>query len=689
MASDVGGQIHGISLDSFLQMAQMEKTTCTLTVRSDSDLGFIYLLKGELIEAETGALGSTEAAYEIISWENTVIEIENSCSKQTNNINMPLMNILMEGLKIKDDKIAARKASGEPAKAPPPPRPDGATPPGKSTNDDFKDLSKPAEKIEGKASAAPADRTPGEEIPASLRPPAKKGFPVKLAAGVVISLVVIAGALFGLGVFKSDDSESQYQALISRVENEPNLSEQISLLNQFVASHPGTEFAQKAEDKSRVIQSLLAEEKFDEVLEQVKALPLDGSYVKAATELYTRYMTEYPKSDFSEEAKSRIAELKDTLENADYQKVKAAAKYPFDKKFETYQKYLEKHPEGKQHKTVMALLSKMSETYYQNLKTETERCHESGDYGKCLEISNNFIAAFKDNPHFEEVVALKLTFQGKRDLVELNQLAEEKGTDYLAAREVYLSYLSENPDSLNKDAIQNEIARIDQKIEKTAQWKQIETDSLNGSKDIFERHRRLETWIRENPNTPFTSEATRLIKKLTAEKQIAAEQKRKAAEENRKLALLQLEKTKRLQQKARKMKIEQNMIARMGSSGGRFVPNRNGTVTDTTSGLTWTIVDSRGDLERCLNYDSSVNYVKGLKTGGYKDWRLPTAGELAGIYKNPPFFPAGQASWYWSSEAYVKGYHEVANIVTTKQETAYNIKQERQDRCGTIRAVRP
>ncbi len=64
MGSDVGGQIHGISLDSFLQMAQMEKTTCTLTVRADSDLGVIYLLKGELIEAETGVLSSADAAYD-------------------------------------------------------------------------------------------------------------------------------------------------------------------------------------------------------------------------------------------------------------------------------------------------------------------------------------------------------------------------------------------------------------------------------------------------------------------------------------------------------------------------------------------------------------------------------------------------------------------------------------------------
>ena len=79
--SGVGGQLHGISLDSFLQMAQMEKTTCTLSVKKGGNLGFMYLLKGELIDAETGDVSGKEAACEIISWSNAIIEIENSCSK--------------------------------------------------------------------------------------------------------------------------------------------------------------------------------------------------------------------------------------------------------------------------------------------------------------------------------------------------------------------------------------------------------------------------------------------------------------------------------------------------------------------------------------------------------------------------------------------------------------------------------
>ncbi len=71
-------------------------------------MGFLYLLKGRLIAAETGQLKNLEAAYRIISWEEPIIEIEKEVKKTVNEINMPLMNILMDGLRVKDESLAGR-----------------------------------------------------------------------------------------------------------------------------------------------------------------------------------------------------------------------------------------------------------------------------------------------------------------------------------------------------------------------------------------------------------------------------------------------------------------------------------------------------------------------------------------------------------------------------------------------------
>jgi hypothetical protein len=81
-------------------------------------------------------------------------------------------------------------------------------------------------------------------------------------------------------------------------------------------------------------------------------------------------------------------------------------------------------------------------------------------------------------------------------------------------------------------------------------------------------------------------------------------------------------------------------------------------------------------------------YVEALELGGHSDWRLPTAGELATIYKNSPFFPDTGAAWYWTSESFARGYHRVVDVVTSVPETVFTRVSKPEKRCGAVRAVR-
>ena len=127
----------------------------------------------------------------------------------------------------------------------------------------------------------------------------------------------------------------------------------------------------------------------------------------------------------------------------------------------------------------------------------------------------------------------------------------------------------------------------------------------------------------------------------------------------------------------------------LNRSGRRYVSKNNGTFTDTKTGLTWCLLDSRAALNKCLDYKSAQKYVQSLKTGGYRDWRLPYSNELAGIYKSEPFFPDKRVKWYWTSEVFTKGYNKNALIVTSKHEKAYKRQGVSLDKCGWVRAVRP
>ncbi len=102
-----GGQIHGISIAAFLQLVEMEEKTCTLIVKSNQRIGYLYFLKGGLIGAETKDLRGEKAAFDIIGWENSAIEIENICRNKEKEINKPLMLVLMEANRLKDEKGVA------------------------------------------------------------------------------------------------------------------------------------------------------------------------------------------------------------------------------------------------------------------------------------------------------------------------------------------------------------------------------------------------------------------------------------------------------------------------------------------------------------------------------------------------------------------------------------------------------
>ena len=100
-------QIHGINLSSFLQLIDIEGKNCTLTVRSHGNVGYLYFRNGELMTAETDGERGEQAALSIISWNNSIIEISDKCQKNKREIEKPLMQILMESARLKDEESMA------------------------------------------------------------------------------------------------------------------------------------------------------------------------------------------------------------------------------------------------------------------------------------------------------------------------------------------------------------------------------------------------------------------------------------------------------------------------------------------------------------------------------------------------------------------------------------------------------
>jgi hypothetical protein len=548
--------------------------------------------------------------------------------------------------------------------------------------EEFKDLSRPAEKIEPKEVPEEASGLRTVAPPPPLKKRSKKT--IGMAVGLV--LLIGAGVYF---FFIADPTKADYEKTSAEVGQQTTPAAKIRLLESFVKRNDPGEYTQLARKQIQTLRLQVEQQDYEALSLKVSELPVDDSYVPTVTEWGEGFLSKHSKGLLAQEVRQMIADAKGRVDDVDFAKVRAAQMKDFDEKIAACNWYLEKYPEGNHREEVQRILGAMSQSFYAYLQKEVQRCDADKNWDKCLQLSEDFIAGFRNDPRLEEVVALKVRMQGQLDLNALIQEAGSKGEAYEEAIAVFQAYLEDNPESVQSDRIRLEMRRLEEKIQERNDWQAIAAFAQNQKTDVFERLKRLEGYLKAHPNGPYAADARRMLESLQGEKQTALSLQQQAAKQKRQQAIEQARQEKIRQEKQRLEGIRRKVAADVQRAGGRYAANTNGTVTDTVSGLMWTLLDSHLHIGKCLPYKSAVNYVRGLSTGGYRDWRLPKSGELAGIYKNRPFFPPSGASWYWSSEAYVKGYHRVANTVSAKQETVFNIGQQRQDACGAVRAVRP
>ncbi len=572
----IGTQVYGISLASFLQMASMEKISCRLRIQAGEKTGSMHIFKGDLIAAATAGLTKKDAATTIISWEDTVIEIEPPSGKKENEINQPLVQLLMEAL-----KICAKEGRGKKK-----PKVPGKTPTG---------------------TAAEALPEPVAEV-SILK---NKRFR-KIAVALLVAGAVALGTVVALRFVKTRSIKKEYQSVLAQVENQSEPEQKITLLQHFVNSHQQSEYAKNAQEKIKEVRTLSEKQSFKTVVINADKLLTNNDYEKAMG-VFSEYLKKYPQSMHAAAIKKKTAEIVQQIDNRDYHALIKTAGDDGVERILSYVQYLEKYPNGKHRDDVNKLIADMAAEYYRFFEKQITVCQNQEDWEQCIQLCNTFINIYPGHRRANEINSFIALFQKQlqeeKTLNNLMKKAEGAGSDYKAAKQIYFDYLSSQPDSPLKDKIIIELTRLKEKEE---------------------------------------------------------------------MVRLQSEREK--------------ITALLQESKGRFVDKGNGTVTETKTGLMWSMLDSQQELNKCLNYESAAEYVQNLRTGGHKDWRLPTEDELTGIYKTKPFFPTRAAEWYWTSKSYARysgGWQKMVNIVTTARETEWNKEQTYAEECGAVHAVRP
>ena len=94
-------------LANFLQLINLEQKTCTLKVKSKDKVGYLYLNKGELVNAEADGMDGEKAATRIISWKNVQTEVQDNCQTERK-VHTSLMHILLNSTHHADENGTTR-----------------------------------------------------------------------------------------------------------------------------------------------------------------------------------------------------------------------------------------------------------------------------------------------------------------------------------------------------------------------------------------------------------------------------------------------------------------------------------------------------------------------------------------------------------------------------------------------------
>lgn len=742
MDIEVGGQIQGISLGSFLQIVHMDKTTCTLKIYSNDDIGYLYMKDGALVAAETGHLANVEAAYEILSWNKTVIIIDNA-PIPNQNIKVPLMSILMEGLRRKDEKNAQMGVveDAEPKELDIEFDPDtyqskddqiasqfvvgdNKEPVEPLQIDDSERTEKPLKMVERPQITPvippdlPVDAIPDEdglgEESGSAKPDTdtaffededlrsgKPGYSMaarirRMGLAIAIAAAVIFGGLHLYGIFIG---KSNYNRIIDQVKSQKDLASMKKALETYINSQDeSNRYIADAISKMNDINDLI------KVENSISALSLDDNYKEKAMGYYDGFLRERWGTFLEDYIKEKLVEIPKNLEAYEFKKLAVMEKLSRRDRMNAYKSFMLTYPESKNKQVVQNLIAALSDDSYAELTEASIACSRENRWESCIRMSDAFIRDFSDDPRAQSVAESRKKMMDRLELQNMKSRAV--AMDYDSAKKMFIDYLGSNLDSTVKNDIREQIANLNQKIELQAKWEETSSYCRNSQIDVYQRIRELKDYMDRDAPGMFKRDAEALMRDLKKEERVGqarmAESLRER-EENARYAKVQAERDRVMQErerirsgeskrKAREQKLgeEARRMSRvLGDSNGRFRVNSDKTVTDSRTGLVWCLVDSYSSDDGCMDFESARDYVRSLNVGGYRDWRLPDTGELAMLYNSKPYFPSSGASWYWTLRSSSEAWNDRAAVFYPDRKDVFEQVYKNKSDCGFVHAVRP
>ncbi|MCW7753597.1 DUF4388 domain-containing protein [Desulfobotulus sp. H1] len=725
MALSPGGKIQGISLPAFLQMVQMEKSTCTLTIQGNHSSGQLYIRDGEVIDARYGDFPGLEAAYEIICLPDPVIQMQRECTTSERVIRVPMMHLLMEGARRWDERRNQSPAEKQPLPVAPP-APSHKSSGGKKavdtdgTDPDLAALSAYVFSDEEVRHAIQPDFTQPEGLenlqplpisginghaePEALQPLAGKKPPgpeqaapkpdhssdrkTKWASLILVFALITVGAAaarFAHERYRHHDAYQSLQQSLTRLE----LPEQQEvILTRFLEAFPHSPHSEDLVRARTRLREIIQERDYRELALEKKNLGMDSHGFEMALRLYDRFLARHqegPKRELVIELReNRIQTMAQSMAD------RTAAEISRESWLEEARRFQSRFPDNPGREILEKHIRHMADGQLKEIlalpaSDDRERAH-------AVQAIHAFSRNYPHHPDKESLQAHLSKLLHQQRIADLIAGAGERPT-----HEEQLRYYEQARRNETNPAIlafiRERITELEQKSREDRMWEELETGLARSGLTDSARMALLDRYLTESPPPHYRYRAQSLRSRILEEQQVREQQSRDEIARQQALARQQQlaeERARATEARERLALAVRQMQQLLMHVQDRFSLQNNGTVRDNHTGKIWMLTDSEAHTGSCLTYDSARTFVQNLTLGGNTDWRLPMENELAQIFKNAPSYPLPHPDrWYWSSELFSRGYRSEVRVVTARNERVFQRQSRSTESCGHVLAVRP
>ncbi len=385
-------------------------------------------------------------------------------------------------------------------------------------------------------------------------------------------------------------------------------------------------------------------------------------------QLLGKYLTSHQSNEYLNKVEQEIKKIQNQIKEQKYAAVMAKADGfkeadAYEKAAQVYQQFIDNNPDSpyiknaKEQITNMASLSENRD--YEQLKT----IMTDGAPDEKIAAARSYLKNYPKGRHKDQVSQVIDNMSGEYFIFIKNRLNEcEKQENWDKSIELCNSYI-DIYDNSHTDQLKQLLPKYEKHQKDTQAFAMLKKRAAAQGDDYQAAKQIYQDYLEAYPDTTVADD----IRKELAQLDEWIQQKR-------------------INTAKKSIRDDLSLV------NDRFVEKTKGVVLDRNTGLMWTLVDSSLTRpDECITYDMAQKYVKNLSYGGYSDWQLPTPDQLAGIYKNKPFFPGKASIWYWTSESYSsysEGWHKIVDTVTGKNSTDWEIIRRDAAECGTVRAVR-